>query len=563
MHNYDHLCMGCMNDNGGEEVCPLCGFDNNAPAPAHALSLRTMLASRYLVGKMLSSGGDGITYLGFDTAEDKIVRIKEYFPNGICARNDGLTVRVKKDSTFVYNTGIMEFLELSKKLAALGDMPGIYPVIDVFEENGTAYRVTEYSAGINFREFLLRNGGSLTWEQARPLFLPMISAIAQLHRAGIIHRGISPETLFIGRDGKLRLTDFSIAAVRNTRSDMTPQLFAGFAAIEQYGFEKATEDGTWTDVYGLAATMFRTLIGNPPPDANQRVTNDNMSFPKRLVETIPQNVLVALANALQILPDDRTATMEEFRRDLQTEMPKPDGDDDKKASGKKGKKQNNKSYAIKAAVITAALLLVLTLVLVFTVFRASIFGVTSDVSSFSGLSSMESVGAVSNTVSHAEKLYQVPDFTNKTFAEVYNNIDYRNTFEFEQPDKVYNNSVGRGKIISQSVEKNTNVAKGTKIKFTISLGPYSFKVPSDLKGMTRTEAHIYLLELGINPDAIKFVPIVDEQETEEEVVLRTSPEIGSTYTQDTEITVFYNTNLITSSDQTSSYNVYSNPFVVN
>ncbi len=541
MINLEHMCMGCMGDNKGEEVCSICGFDSNSVSPAYALNLKTVLKQRYIVGKIINDGVDGITYLGYDALEEKTVRIKEYYPSNICARKDGLSVRVKKDSTYTYNSGIMDFLELSRKLQDVGELSGIYKVLDVFEENGTAYRITEYSNGINLREFLLRNGGLLTWGQAKPLFLPMFNTLTVLHKNGIIHRGISPETLIIGRDGKLRLIEFSIKSARTSYDEMPAQLFAGFAAIEQY--EKGDEDqtGTYTDVYGLAATLFRTLIGNPPPEATQRVISDNMSFPRKYAESIPKSVLIALANALQISKEDRTETIAAFKEDITAEV--YDEEEKPKPEDKK-RKQNDKNTALKAAIITFAAVLLVIIILLFTVFRPAIFGNNRSTSSFAGLESMESVGNVSNTVSFAEKLYTVPDFSGKTFAEASSDITYSAYFTYSISSKQYSSTVEKGKIISQSVAKDTNAPKDTEISFVISLGPKEFKLPTSLKGKNKTDAYIKMLEMGIEPSSIDFIEKFGDTATKESVVLETTPALGSTITTDTKITVFINTNLI-------------------
>ncbi len=551
MLDLDRLCMGCMGDNDGQEICPICGFDTEAPTPPHALELKTVLQGRYIVGKMLIYGGDGITYLGFDKQEEKIVRIKEYYPGGVCQRKDGVAVRVKKDSAFSYNSGIMDFLELSEKLETLTDTAGIYPVINIFEENGTAYRVTEYTHGINLRDYLLRQGGTLTWEQAKPLFMPLIKTISRLHKVGIIHRAISPETIIVGRDGKLRLTDFSIASVRTTKGDLAPQIYAGYAAIEQYGHQK-TVDGEWTDVYGLAATMFKALIGNPPAEATQRIENDNMSFPKRLAEEIPHNVLIALANALQILPDDRTSSMDEFKNDLsedeEEELPvvvKEPKSKEKKTSDKKDAKDNkpkfkkaDKMAALKAAAITVGALIVVALIVVFTFFGDSIFSAPKvDNTSIESLTSVETVSITSTTVSRSEKLYEVPDLTGKIYSEIEENVAYKGIFTYKVGSKQYSDSVAKGKIISQTPAKGSSVVKDTEISVVISLGPEKVNIPYTIKNKTKIEGYIALLELGIEPSAIEFIETT-EGTGEAGTVVKTTPEMGTKVGRDSKIIVF-------------------------
>ena len=553
MFDLDRLCMGCMGDNDGQEICPICGFDTEAPTPPHALELKTVLQQRYIVGKMLIYGGDGITYLGFDKLEEKIVRIKEYYPGSVCQRKDGVGVRVKKESAFSYNSGIMDFLELSEKLQGLTDASGIYPVINVFEENGTAYRITEHTHGINLRDFLLRNGGTLTWEQAKPLFMPLIKSIIRLHKAGIIHRAISPETIIVGRDGKLRLTDFSISSVRTTKGDLAPQLYAGYAAIEQYGHAK-TVDGEWTDVYGLAATLFKTLIGNPPAEATQRIENDNMSFPKRLAEEIPHNVLIALANALQIMPDDRTGSLNEFKAELSDEedeeppvivrAPKEKG---AKIATKKGDKENkpkfkktDKMMAIKAGAITVGAIIVIALIVVFAFFGDSIFSKpsTDDITSIQSLTSVETVSIASTTVSHAEKLYEVPDLSGKYYADIETNVAYKGIFTYKVGSKQYSDKVAKGKIISQTPAKGSNVAKNTEISVVISLGPEKVNIPYEILGKAKIDAYIELLELGIEPSAIEFIETTEGEDLPGGAIVKTQPEMGTKVGRDSKIIIF-------------------------
>ena len=92
MISTDRLCMGCMNDNGGEQICPICGFDANAKNPKNAVPIKTMVNDRFLVGRVISANGEGIDYIGWDTANDAIVKIREYFPMGIAKRNPDKTV---------------------------------------------------------------------------------------------------------------------------------------------------------------------------------------------------------------------------------------------------------------------------------------------------------------------------------------------------------------------------------------------------------------------------------------------------------------------------------------
>lgn len=530
MENTERLCMGCMNDNGGEKHCPICGYDEAGPLSASHLPTRSWLSGHYLVGKVLESNGEGITYLGWDNESNSIVHIREYFPAALCTRESGHSVKIAKGSEYPYNEGLMSFLSLSKTLARLKELPALLDVTDIFETNNTAYRVSGTVAGITLREFLLRNGGSLSWDQAKPLFLPLLSALKSLHTAGIIHRGISPETLMVGRDGKMRLNGFCIASVRTARSDMTAQLFPGFAAIEQYGFDE--QQGDWTDVYGFTASLYRTLVGTPPPEATDRVTNDNMTVPAKIAETVPTYVLAALANGLQILPEDRSQSIDEVRADL------VQNSDTAavllKESGKKNKKKGgSKRYILIAALCTIVVLGIIGGVI------ALVFLKDDDTSSDGVSAPSTDMSAVSED-ENGEKLYGIPDFTGLSYAELTGNQSYADMFEFTIETQEFNNKVKRGKVFEQSPAAGTTVTKSetTTIKLKISLGPQEVSIPK-IVGMTQDKALIALLEMGFNRDSIELYGIYDDTKAPD-IVLEVEPGVGSKINIQGGIKVMYN-----------------------
>ena len=555
MQEFNDLCMGCMSALSGDKVCSACGFDSSAYNEPNALPLRTMLAGRYLVGKVLSTTGEGINYLSLDTVTESVVKITEYFPAVICRRNSDSTVSISGDTSYVYNDGILKFIDLHKKLAGLSDVSAVYRIIDIFEVNNTAYSITEYLPGISFKEFLIRNGGVLKWEQIRPLFLPLVNAVRTLHKNGIIHGGISPETLIVGRDGKMRISDFCISEVRNARSEMTAQLYPGFAAIEQYRGEEITPA---TDVYAVAAILFRTLTGNPPPDSKQRTEKDNMSFSRSVAEQVPRNVLVAMANALQLEPEKRTATMDEFRENIQgaepsepVQAPKNNGENNKKPS-------SNKKYVLIAALATALILAIIAGVFYVLTLNNS----DETVSSSSEMQISQESYLTIDASSTPEKHMSVPDFSGKSVAELLENNEYAEWFDFKVVKKEYNNKVSRGKICAQSVQIGTAVKKGTVVEFTVSLGPEQITVPKALKGMHKDQALIEALRLGIDYDNITIVGKLGDETTEEFVVFETSPAMGTRMNPDQRLTIYYNTNVVvpesSSEPETSSEDDYNN-----
>ena len=548
--NKNHLCMSCMSDTGGERVCPVCGYDNSSVNDPSFLPVKSTLANRFLIGKAYDINGEGVSYSAWDNEASTAVIIREYFPADIASRQPDGSVQFKNDCGYSYNDGLMEFMNISKKLSGMTDLPCLFRVVSFFEHKGSAYRVLESVSGISLMEFLLRNGGSITWEQARPLFLPLITTLKGLHDAGIIHRGISPETIFVGRDGKLRLKNICIKAVRSRDSDITAQLYPGFTAIEQYGFEGRGSDGAWTDVYGLSATLFRVLAGNPPCDATDRLGGDNMTIPAKVAETVPTHVLAALANGLQILPDDRTESVTELRRELTavSEATRSTRSVGKNASTA----SSTKRYMVIASACTAGFFIIIALVLAFTVFRDSFFAKKNNSSDkIASVPSVNSVGDVDSfDVSSTEKQYAVPYLMGVVYDSAVKLLE-ENTLKHEIVGKVYSDTFKRGTICQQSIAANTLVSKETTVQLTISLGPQSIKMP-DLSGYNKNDAYVTLLELGFLPTNISFMDMYDE-DAKPEAVIKTEPEVGASAKIDSVVKVFINTY----SKTDSSVEVYS------
>ncbi len=544
MLNTERLCMGCMNDNGGEKICPICGYEKGT-ANGDCLPVKLIIKDRYLVGRVLSINGAEITYIGWDTANDSVINIKEYFPEGFANRNPDKTVSIIKGGEYTFNEGLMEFAEINRVIMN-SELPSLVPVSDVFEENGTIYAISAAVTGITLERFLAKNGGTLKWEQARALFLPLIDTVKGMNDIGIVHRAISADTVIVGRDGKLRLGDYSIRRLRLTGSGLETELYSGYAAVEQYGFE-GMHDDNYTDVYGLSATIFRVLIGNIPPEANVRIQNDAMSIPARFAEELPRHVLAALANGLQVLPQDRTKDIEAFKNELvYGEIPnaapsrKSKGEAAEKPAVKEKKKGGSAKYAVLSSVITAGVFLILAAVLVFGVFKDDIFkskepaDYSSDISIDAPM--VESIGTVDSGAEVTAKLYSVPDFKGKYYAEIIENEDYE-MFEFVLVDKNFSNSP-KGTVCAQSVAAKTDVVRDTKIELTVSLGPKEIKI-ANVKGLDETNAKLELLKQGFIYDNIEVLEKYDE-DSDPGVVLEQDPKYGSQVSPDAAVKIYLN-----------------------
>lgn len=496
MMNTDHLCMSCMREIGDENQCPYCGFHADSPQLAPYLPLRTVVAERYLAGKLLDDNGDGATYMGWDLEMNAPVTIREFLPDSIAERREDLSLAPMAGCEITYRDCYQSFLELWRKLARMRGLSALILVFDIVEDHGTAYAISEYMEGVSLREYLLRSpSGYLSWEQARILFMPVLSTLGTLHSAGIIHCGISPTTLVVGKNGKMRITGFSIWQARTARGDLTAQLFPGYAAIEQYGFEG--QQGPWTDIYAFSAVLYRTLIGSTPLEATSRVTNDRLMVPGKFAEQLPAYVINALMNGLQILPEDRTRTVDQLRAELSAapgtstaaiayagkeevphQEPTPSGRK-KSASGSK--------TALIAGLASIAACLVIFAVLSLTVWREDI-GML-----FTG-------GASTQASSNAPELVKVPDLRGLNYNNIKSNPDYTNIFIFETE---YQDSDTQGKdvVLSQDIAYGTEVPKGSTIKLVLSSGNEEITL-KDFTGQNYATVKLSLEDMGFQCRAI-------------------------------------------------------------
>ena len=489
--------MNCMNEIGSAKQCPYCGFHNDSPQLAPYLPTKTVIGTRYLVGKLRDYNGDGATYMGFDMERQTPVLIREYLPDAISTRRVGDTLLSPLTGCdMLFAKAKEEFVDLWRKIAHLRNASAVFDVLDIIDFNNTIYVITEYVEYVSLREYLLRSQtGYISWDKARVLFMPVLSTLSALHSAGVVHGGISPSNLVVCKDGKLRIIGFSIQRVRTARGQIPAQLFPGYAAIEQYS--NGSNQGSWTDVYGFAAVLYRTLIGSTPLEATSRVSNDRLMVPAKFAEEIPAYVINALINALQILPDDRTKNVEQFRAELsaspmatnslqaQELRNKPssqtgDYDIERKLQSYSGSSSSSDSK--KTAIIAFLAVLLVGLIIIGIVY----------VVKNNGEKKTEKTETTSSVVS--QELVEVPDFTARTKTGIDSEGVFQDRFNIQYIE-VYSSDVEQGYIVSQDVKAGEKVPKGTKITLEVSIGVEILTIP-DLTGLPYDEALKRLNEMG-------------------------------------------------------------------
>jgi len=252
------LCMGCLNEiPAAGSLCTICGFDNAKPQSAPYLPYGTVLNGKYVVARNLETNGESTRYLGYDKTNGMIVSIREFLPIGLFDRGAGETklfVTPQDKSRFIQ--AMEDFQHYFEILSSQGDTSSMIAVIEAFAANNTYYVIEENDDMISFTEYIDHNSGHIEWDFARPLFMPLITLLENLHKSGIGHYAVSPSNLYVTAAGKLKLGGFATENERKRGTMLKSQLYSGCAAPEQY-VESGSLDVS-TDVYGLTAT-FSTL----------------------------------------------------------------------------------------------------------------------------------------------------------------------------------------------------------------------------------------------------------------------------------------------------------------
>ena len=311
----ESLCMGCMEEKGSAAVCPNCAWGEGTTPNSHLLlPPRTVLQGKYLLGRVLGQGGFGITYLGWDLTLNRKLAVKEYFRRDVCARGrDRRTVEPFTGGQETFRYGLEKFVEEGQALARFQGHPGIVSILDFLYANGTAYIVMVYMEGMTLAQYLRDQGGKIGYELALNILLPVMDVLREVHRAGMLHRDISPDNIYLNCDRQVCVLDFGSA--RHGMREQSPSVPAlvkpGYAPIEQYS--TAGKQGPWTDVYGLAATFYRAITGQTPSEAPNRWNHDDLIPPGRKGVPIPARAEAALLKALAVLPQNRFQTIGELQ----------------------------------------------------------------------------------------------------------------------------------------------------------------------------------------------------------------------------------------------------------
>lgn len=541
-------CMGCMEQFDSEfDVCPYCGYEVGTP-PEERIHLEPgmVLHNRYTVGRVLGYGGFGVTYIAWDGKLQQKVAIKEFMPGEFSTRMPGrsqVTV-LGGDRGEQYRAGLKRFVEEARHLARFQSEDGIVTVYDSFEENGTAYIIMEYLDGETLSAFLKREG-TIPEDRAIEMLLPLMRSLEAVHKEGIIHRDIAPDNIFLTKDGKVKLIDFGAsryATTTHSRS-LTVLIKPGYSPEEQY--RSRGDQGPHTDVYALAATLYKMILGVTPPDAMERRAKfetegkELLVSPRKLRKDISPIRENALLNALNIRIEDRTPDIPTFLAELNSPVPI------KRKNGRI-RKLNLYLWPLWLKILVPVLLagfltlgaLLVTGVIDLSVFQREITIPANKVAvpDVEGMKKEDAASALQQSrlgwiiagnvedTYVGEKIVVLQDPVGGIFLEfdsiVRLTVSREKTVAGVVPDLIgsteeaarreiatagiaevrileeYSDEVAAGLVCAQSIAPGTKVEADMVMVLTISKGSKPFAMP-DLSGMTIEEADSILSQLGL------------------------------------------------------------------
>lgn len=542
---YNNLCPGCMNEVGDAEKCPYCGFDMKSEQSAPYLPFSTVLAGRYVVGDILESNSEGVTYLGLDTITNNCVRIREFLPVALCSRQaDELKIDIAFNSD-EFRSYKKDFLDLWHTLMKMKSLENVISVLDVFEANDTAYAVAESDGSMTLTDFIEEQGGVLSWDVIREKIFPVLDVLQLLNEQGIIHGAVSPDTLFLCGNGKFKLWGFGIPAVRKADGILVSDIRPGYAAIEQYANDMSLTSAT--DVYGFTAVLYKCITGSVPVDAEIRSAQDTLSIPAVYARELPDYVLAAFIGALQVKPEDRTADISLLKFSFTREAYERQK---KQAAAVAGASLIDPISDIESEEIPAA-----NPVKPVVVAGASEVPVVKDDKTSGGISAASTIimsasivlvmviffvclsllGVVSFNFGSgtSAKVVEMPDFSNYMKDDQYI-VDVANSYGLKiRLEPASSDEFAEGVIFKQNVAPGTKIARGSSVILTYSKG-YSTVTLPNFVGTPFTETVYYLGKLNLSYN------IVEKQNPggrEAGHVASMTPAAGSVVYEGTEITI--------------------------
>lgn len=272
----------------------------------------------YVIEGVLGRGGFGITYRARSASLGVTVAVKEYFPQSLATRTARVTLRPMNEGTAELFYSAKERFHREMQAQARFRHPNIVRVSRVFQANDTYYAVLDFEDGPSLKTWAAALGRRPTQREVDALLVPLLNALETIHAQGTIHRDIAPDNIIVRPDGSPVLIDFGAAKdlQQSTRASTQAIVKHGFSPLEQYT-GNALEQGPWTDIYALGATLYAILMNQPPPEASERYTRDSVVSMNTLIgQGYRTGFLHGIDWALSLHHDARPRDVATWRQEL-------------------------------------------------------------------------------------------------------------------------------------------------------------------------------------------------------------------------------------------------------
>lgn len=423
----------------------------------------TVLAEKYRIEDVISEGGFGIVYLGFDMVLNMNVAIKEYFPKRFAMRGqDSSAVHVYKGKSGIrFKEGLDKFLNEARILAKLNGLDSIVTVRDFFYENNTAYIINEHVVGENVKEYIEKNG-KMEAGQVLEIMKPILFSLEKIHEKGLLHRDISPDNIIMQRE-KAVLIDFGAARFFQEQEDKSMTVFfkRGYSAQEQY--IRSGKQGAYTDIYAVCTTMYFMLTGEQPEESVQRQIKDNV-IPLTKWKDVEMSIRAkeAIMKGMSVQVKGRYKTIGELCSDLFGE--------------------EKKAVWLYRILLLLGIFLILWLSGFYLVERFAEgtqktpledIPVVAETSPKPDQVSQEVLGVDEGDLQNSDMYYQIPDVTGLRREDAIQKIKKKSPKHFQIVEKkVYSDTVKKGRVVSQSRKAGKRYRAGevNRILLRISKG---------------------------------------------------------------------------------------------
>ena len=490
------LCMGCMQEIGNNKICPECGFNNSEKQRAPFLPYGTVLSNRYIVGSGIDTNGESTRYISFDKQTGDVVIICEFLPMGLFNRAEGSTeIKINYENRLAFNKLKDEFISYYRVLCDLRDLSALMKVHNIFEENNTVYVVEENEDLIPFEEYVERSNGSLEWDIARPLFMPVISALEALHKRGVGHYAIAPKNIFITSSGKIKISGFATENERKRGTPLKSQLFSGAAAPEQYDDNFPLDD--ITDIYGFCSTLFYALTGHLPKSAPERRKDSRLLMSTTTVKRLPPHVVSALANGLQVERENRITDFDELRSQLSVAHTAKAIQEEISRTASMNLSRGDKSQKGRNGMSHTSIVIISAAITVLVLGIAGVFWLMQNpLSGFFGGNTSETVESTQSTEWTGAT---IPNYIGMNYDDVIKQAegDTKITVYRSYTDE-YSDQYKEGTVMSQNPPAGSKVTQedGILISITVSKGPQMRELPK-IEGSKLDEAASDIAEQGL------------------------------------------------------------------